>query len=95
MNRARKQEILHRMYSLAEAKKKTTKKPIVPPTPVNTDEQHSSDTLASYQSDIDHLANRIEWLNGVHADMLKRHKHANERHTPLVIMSGSLEITTC
>jgi len=80
MNRAKKQEILHRLHSLAEAKKETTKKSIVPRTPVDRDEQHSSHTLDNYQSDIDHLSNKIEWLKGVHSDMLKKHEHAKQRH---------------
>ena len=77
MNRAIIQEILHRMHSLAEAKKPPTKKPIVPRTSSKT---RSTQTLKNYQSDINHLADRIKEMQNAHADMLKRHKHANERH---------------
>ena len=66
MNRAIIQEILHRMHSFAEAKKSS--------------KTRSTQTLKNYQSDINHLADRIKEMQNAHADMLKRHKHANERH---------------
>lgn len=72
----KKQEILYRLHQLMEARKK----PSVPPTEVNDDEKQSNETLNSYESDMDHLASKIEWLKGVHADMTARHEHAKKRH---------------
>ena len=69
----KRQEILHRLHQLMEAKKKPAKFDDSPAA-------YSQTVLDAFQADMNHVAGKIDHYKKLHAHMTKRHEEAKERH---------------
>lgn len=75
----RRQEILHRLHQLMEAKKEE-KKAAKPAKFDNSPAAYSQTTLDAFESDMNHVAEKIDYYTNLHAHMSKRHEEAKKRH---------------
>lgn len=73
----RKQEILHRLHQLIEAKKEEKK---AAPKFDNSPAAYSQTTLDAFEADMDHVAGKIAYYTNLHDHMAKRHEEAKRRH---------------
>ena len=75
----RRQEILHRLHQLMEAKKEE-KKPAKSAKFDDSPAAYSQTVLDSFQADMKHVAGKIDYYTKLHAHMTERHKEAEKRH---------------
>lgn len=78
----RRQEILYRLHQLMEAKKeeKEEKKAAKPAKFDNSPAAYSQTTLDAFESDMNHVAGKIDYYTKLHAHMTQRHEEAKKRH---------------
>ena len=68
----RRQEILHRLHQLMEAKKEAKSD--------DSPAAYSKTVLDAFRADMDHVAGKIDYYTKLHDHMTERHKEAEERH---------------
>lgn len=72
----RRQEILHRLHQLMEAKKEEKKSAKFDDSPA----AYSQTVLDTFEKDINHVADKIDYYTKLHAHMTGRHEEAQKRH---------------